>query len=122
MYLFWTIAAALAFTLGAAFMKTSEGMTRPGPTVLLYLCFAAGATFQALALRQAELGVAYLFSLGLEVVLAFAFGYLFFAEAASWWKVLGVASIVVGIILMHQGDPPGSAEASEPPSVAQGSR
>ena len=118
MYLFWTIVAALTFTLGGALTKASAGITRPGPTVLLYLCFAAGATFQALALREADLGVGYMFSLGLEVVLVFGFGYLFFAEAVSMWKVLGVASIVAGIILMHLGDPPGSAEASAPPSVA----
>jgi multidrug transporter EmrE-like cation transporter len=121
-YLFWTIAAALAFTLGAVFTKTSEGMTRPAPTLLLFVCFAAGAAAQALAMREAEMGVAYLLSLGLEVVMAFAFAYLFFAESASWCKVLGVAAIVAGMILMHLGSPSSSADASEQPSpVAQAS-
>jgi small multidrug resistance pump len=114
MYLFWTIAAALTFTLGGAFMKASEGMTRSTPTLVMYLCFAAGATFQALALRQAELGVAYMFSLGLEALLVFAFGLMFFAESASWPKVLGVASIVVGMILMHRGGSEASEQAREP--------
>jgi multidrug transporter EmrE-like cation transporter len=79
-------------------------MTRLKPTILLYLCFAAGATFQALAMRDAELGVAYMFSLGLEIVLLFVLGQLFFAESASRWKVLGVASILVGMVLMHSGE------------------
>jgi multidrug transporter EmrE-like cation transporter len=101
MYLFWTIMTAVAFTLGGVCMKASAGMTHVGPSVLVYLCFAAGATFQALALRKAELGVAYMFSLGLEAVLVFALGQLLFAESISTWKVLGVASIVFGMVMMH---------------------
>jgi len=104
MYLLWTFAAAATFALGGAFMKASEGMTQLEPTLLLYLCFAAGATFQALALRKAELGVAYIFSLGLEAVLVFVLGQVLFAEAVSCWKVLGVASILVGMVVMHHED------------------
>src|SRR5262245_22070590 len=114
MFLFWTFAAALAFAVGGACMKASDGMTRLWPTVAMYVIFAAGATFQALALRQAELGFAYMFSLGLEAVLVFAFGQLFFAESVSWSKVLGVASIVVGMVLMHRGDSAPSEMAQEP--------
>jgi multidrug transporter EmrE-like cation transporter len=119
MYVFATILAALMYTLGGASMKASKGMTRLKPTILLYLCFAAGATFQALAMREAELGVAYMFSLGLEVLLLFVVGQLFFAESASRWKVLGVASILVGMILMHQGDSSANAAELAAPNSAE---
>jgi multidrug transporter EmrE-like cation transporter len=112
MYLLWVTAAAFAFTLGGVCMKSSAGMTRPVPTVLLYLLFAAGATFQALALRRADLGAAYLFVLGLEAVLAFALGALFFAEAVSPWKLLGVAAIVAGVVLLHAGEGPSGGPAA----------
>jgi small multidrug resistance pump/quaternary ammonium compound-resistance protein SugE len=101
MYLLLTIGAALTFALGGVCMKSSEGMTRPVPTLLLYLCFAAGATLQTLALRGSELGAGYLFVLGLEAVLAFGFGLCFFAESCSCPKLLGVAAVVVGVILLH---------------------
>src|SRR5262249_13462389 len=104
----------LAFTAGGAFTKTSAGLTRPGSTVLMFLCFAAGAAFQAQAMRHAEMGVAYLLSLGLEVVLAFAFAYLFFAESVAGWKVVGVASSAAGMVLLHLG----GAAAEEPPCTA----
>ena len=119
MFLFWTFAAALAFAVGGAFMKASDGMARLWPTVAMYLLFAAGATFQTLALREAELGFAYMFSLGLEAVLVFAFGQLFFVESISWSKVLGVASIVAGMVLMHRGDAAAAGSAEEPPAVGQ---
>ena len=116
MYLFWTIAAAVTFTAGGAFMKASDGMTRFGLTFAMYASFAAGATFQALALRQAELGVAYMFSLGLEAVLIFAFGQVFFAEQASLPKVVGVATIIVGMFLMHRGEAPSRERAEDAPN------
>jgi multidrug transporter EmrE-like cation transporter len=112
MYFLWVTAAAFTFTLGGACMKASAGMTRPLPTVLLYLLFTAGATFQALALRRTDLGVAYLFVLGLEAVLAFALGALFFAEAVSVWKLLGLAAVVTGVVLLHLGEGPAGGPAA----------
>ena len=112
MYLLWVTAAAFTFTLGGVCMKSSAGMTRPVPTVLLYLLFLAGATFQALALRRTDLGVAYLFVLGLEAVLAFGLGAFFFAEAVSPWKLLGVMAIVAGVVLLHLGDGPSGGPAA----------
>jgi small multidrug resistance pump/quaternary ammonium compound-resistance protein SugE len=117
MYLLLILGAAATFTVGGVFMKLSEGMSRPGPTVGLYLLFAAGATLQTLALRKADLGVAYLFVLGLEAVLAFGFGWWFFAEGCSWWKVLGVAAIVAGIVLLHVDEDRLPSSTSEEPAV-----
>jgi multidrug transporter EmrE-like cation transporter len=118
MYLLLTLGAALAFALGGICMKSSAGMTRIGPTLLLYLLFAAGATLQTLALRKSDLGVAYLFVLGLEAVLAFGFGWWFFAEGCSWWKVLGVAAIVAGIVLLHMDDDPLTRSTRKGPTPA----
>jgi multidrug transporter EmrE-like cation transporter len=119
MYLLLTIGAAVAFALGSLCMKSSAGMTRPGPTVLLYLLFAAGATLQTLALRKSDLGVAYLFVLGLEAVLAFGLGWWFFAEDCSWWKVLGVAAIVAGIALLHADEGQTTRSTGEEPTASR---
>lgn len=119
MFLFWTFAAALSFAVGSAFMKASDGMMRSWPALAMYVTFAAGATFQALALREAELGVAYMFSLGLEALLVFVFGQFVFAEAVSLSKVLGVASIVIGMVLMHRGDSDVSEQARDPSDAGQ---
>jgi multidrug transporter EmrE-like cation transporter len=115
MYVVWVLAAAVFFTAGGVAMKASAGMTRPTPTLLFFLCFAIGAAFQALALRYAELGVAYVVVLGLEAVLAVALGVLIFSEQMSAVKCGGVLAVVLGIVLLHLGEtsPPG-----EPTSTA----
>jgi multidrug transporter EmrE-like cation transporter len=119
MYIVWVLAAGLFFTAGGVSMKASVGMTRLAPTVLFFLFFAVGAAFQALALRNAELGVAYLVVLGLEAVLAVALGVVIFSEQVSVSKCLGVLAVVLGIALLHRGEPhsPGAPTATVAQSV-----
>jgi small multidrug resistance pump/quaternary ammonium compound-resistance protein SugE len=101
MYLAFSILAALAYTFGGVCMKKSDGLKQLTPSLLIFLFFFAGAGLQAVSMRKAELGVTYLFVLGLESILAFAFGALLFQEEFSWWKLSGVALIVAGIFLLH---------------------
>jgi multidrug transporter EmrE-like cation transporter len=94
--------AALAFTVGGVCMKYSEGLTQLRPSVLLGVLFLAGAALQAVAMRRADLSVAYVFVLGLESVLAFGFGVFLFGEAATGSRIGGVVLIVLGIWLLHR--------------------
>lgn len=99
---FLLCAASLAFTIGGVCMKYSEGLVRPWPTALLFGLFMAGAGFQAVAMRTSEMGVAYIFVLGLESVLAFLFSVSLFHEPASGTRILAVLLITGGIMLLHR--------------------
>ena len=103
-----SVVAALFFTCGGVFMKLSSGFTRLGAGAAAIALFVAGAVAQTFALKYAELGVAYVFVLGLEAVLAFCFGALFFGESVSVPKVLGVVLIIGGFALLHVGASPGT--------------
>ena len=96
-----SLVAALLFTVGGVFMKVSAGLTRLGPGVLALALFLGGAVVQTLALKQSELGVVYVFVLGLEAVLAFGFGIVLFGESVSLPKLLGVVLIIGGFALLH---------------------
>ena len=63
-------------------------------------------------MKYAELGVAYVFVLGLEAVLAFCFGALFFGESVSVAKLLGVVLIIGGFALLHVGAAPGTLNSA----------
>ena len=104
MYFLLASLAALSFTVGGIFMKQSDGLKRLAPSLWLYLFFGAGASLQAIAMRKAELGVTYILVLGLESILAFAFGVLLFKEGFSALKLGGVALIVLGILLLHRAE------------------
>jgi len=98
-----SVVAAIFFTFGGVLMKLSSGFSRLAPGLAALALFVAGAIAQTFAMKVADLGVAYVFVLGLEAVLAFAFGALFFGEAVSFAKLLGVALIIGGFAMLHLG-------------------
>jgi multidrug transporter EmrE-like cation transporter len=104
LYFGMTIAAALAFTVGGIFMKLSQGLTQPLPSLAMLGLFGLGAALLTLSIDvRGELGPAYLVVLGLEAVLAFAFGAMLFGEDANLGRVLGLALLVAGMILIEGG-------------------
>ena len=94
------VGAAFAYVAGGICMKYSEGLTRLWPSISLFLLFCIGAALQALAMRSAQLGPTYVFVLGLEAVLAFLLGILLFNEPATGIRILAVALITTGILLL----------------------
>ena len=98
-----SLLAALCFVGGGAFMKVSSGFARPVPGLLALGLFLSGAVAQTLAMKRGEMGVSYVFILGLEAALAFAIGAVLFRENVSIAKLLGVAFIIGGSVLLHAG-------------------
>ena len=96
------LAAALAYTLGGVCMKHSAGLTRLLPSLAIAVLFLGGAACQALAMRRAEMSVAYIYVLGLESILAFVFGVVFFLETITAPRLAAVAFITLGIVLLHR--------------------
>jgi multidrug transporter EmrE-like cation transporter len=95
--------AALCFTVGGIFMKLSEGLTKLWPSVAIFVLFAVGATLNTLLVKRGgELGPAYTVIVGLESVLAFVFGVVFFGEDRSWPRLLGVALVLGGLLLLRR--------------------
>ena len=104
MYLILAIIAALSFTIGGIFMKTSQGLSQIVPTVLIYLCFGLGATLQTLVMQNSgEMGITYVLILGLEAILAVVFGILFFQEGSSPLKLVGIAFVTIGVAFLRSG-------------------
>ena len=102
MYLLLLITASLLFATGGLFMKLSLGLTRLAPSILVFLFFCAGAACQAIAMKRADMGVAYLFVLGLEAVVAFLISVLALHESAAPLRVVAVVLIVAGIVLLER--------------------
>ncbi len=102
MQLLLLMAASACFATGGLLMKFSQGATRPLPTAGFLSLFAAGAVVQALAMRHADLGVVYIVVLGLEAGLTVLFSAAFLREAWPPQRVLAVALIVVGVLLLRR--------------------
>jgi small multidrug resistance pump len=95
--------AALAYTIGGIFMKLSNGLSVPMPTVMVYGCFLTGATLQILLTKGVDLGISYIFVLGLEAILAALFGICIFQEKLSTPHLTGIFLVVMGVALLRSG-------------------
>jgi hypothetical protein len=85
------ILAALSFTSGGIFMKSSAGLTRMWPSIFMSVLFVTGAGLQALAMRREDMSVAYISVLG-EPDLRSRFDNYWRCPAAPldpWSRVLG---------------------------------
>jgi len=113
LYVGLMVAAAFTFTVGGVFMKWSQGLTQPLPTLAMLVLFVIGAALLTLSIDvRGQLGPAYLIVLGLEAVLALAFGALLFGENASAPRLLGLALLIVGMILIEVTASPEPAAAA----------
>ena len=89
--------AALAFSAGGLFMKLSAGVTRPAPTVAFIVLFVGGAVVQALAMRRSDLGVSYVFVLGLEAIATVLLSVWMLNETYSPQRIAAITLVVIGI-------------------------
>jgi len=81
-------------------MSYSKGFSFVLPTVLVFVCFLAGAAVQTYAMKSQELSVAYIIVLGLEAVLASAAGILLLKESFNIIKLAGTVLVIAGILLL----------------------
>jgi small multidrug resistance pump len=97
MTLLLSLCAAASYTFGGVCMKLSDGFTRPIPSIALFGLFFLGAGLQTLVTQKNELAISYIVVLGLEAVLALAFGVFIFREGLSAFKLIGFALVVCGV-------------------------
>lgn len=95
------ITAAFSYSVGGYFMKLSDGLTKGGPTVLVFGLFAFGALLQAIAMRQGEMSVSYIVVLGLEAITALLLGLFFLGEGVTLVKLVGIFLVCIGILVLR---------------------
>ena len=112
------IAADVAITFALA---ASGGLRIPVFAVLAVAAFAAETLLSARALRHIEAGIAYaLFGMSTAVVAVLSIGFL--GEAATTAKLVGLAAIVAGVVLLGTTNtsPSDPAQWRPPPSADPG--
>ena len=93
--------AAIGFAIGGIFMKLSMGLSQPLYTATIFIFFGLGIVLQTLAIERTDLGTSYLLVLGLEAVATAVFSSWLFKENFSPINLIGLATIVMGVILLR---------------------
>ncbi|MDQ0219207.1 small multidrug resistance pump [Peribacillus cavernae] len=83
---------------GTISMKMSEGLTRPLPTVMIFVCYGICFSIFTLVLKKMDLGLAYAIWSGTGTLTICVLGIVFFGETLNALKVVSVLLIVLGLV------------------------
>lgn len=93
--------AILAEVAGTTSMRLSDGFSRLGPSLLIFVCYAVSFSLNTLIVRTLGLSVVYAVWSAVGTVLTAAIGCLYFKEPFSLTKALSMACIVLGVAGLH---------------------
>ncbi len=95
------IGGSLAFSIGTAFMKASQGFTRLIPTMIVALSFVLGSAFLAKAVTGTNVSTTVVVGLGIEAVITITIGTFLMGDRLSLGQMLGVLLVIGGAMLIR---------------------
>jgi small multidrug resistance pump len=93
--------AILAEVLGTTAMKASDGFSRLWPSVGTAVGYLVSFVLLAQTLKNMQVGTAYAIWSAVGTALIVAIGIVFFGESASLVKMVGIALIIGGVVLLN---------------------
>jgi small multidrug resistance pump len=101
---FWLVGAIAAEVTATVSLRFSEGFTRPAPTVLAVVGYAAAFYSLSQALTHGmALGVAYGIWSAVGLALLAMIGALFLGEHLTWIQIAGVVLVIAGVLALELG-------------------
>ncbi len=95
---------AIAFEVTAtSLLKATGGFSRPLPTLACLGAYAVSFALLSQAVRHLPVGVAYAVWSGLGTVAIVAIGAVFLGEAVTVTKLVGIALVVSGVVVLQLG-------------------
>ena len=96
----WTYLAAAIGTevVGTVFLRFTDGFTRPAPSILVIVAYAASLWLTALALRQLEISLAYAVWAGVGTAAVAVIGMALLGESVNALKLGSIALVTGGVI------------------------
>lgn len=101
-YVFLLIAIA-SEVVATSLLRSTEGFSRLWPTVACLSGYALSFVMLSQAVKTVPVGVAYAMWSGLGTVAIVAIGAMFLGESLGLVKIVGVALVVTGVVLLNLG-------------------
>ena len=101
----WTLLllAISAEVIGTSFLRLSEGMTRPGPTVLVFTAYAIAMGLLSKVVMTLPLGLTYALWSGIGTVVIVLVGRFAYGQLLGTGQLFGIGMITAGVVLVNIG-------------------
>jgi small multidrug resistance pump len=98
------LAGAIALEIcGTVSMKLSQGFTRPLPSVLLFVFYAASFALMTVAVRRIDMSVSYAIWSGVGTATIALIGVGWFRETLTPVQVVSIVAIIGGVVGLRVG-------------------
>ena len=95
--------AISAEVIGTSFLRLSEGMTRPLPTLLVFGAYAIAMALLSHVVLSIPLGVTYALWSGIGTVVIVLVGRFAYSQLLSPTQLIGIGLITAGVVLVNLG-------------------
>ena len=95
--------AITAEVLGTSCLRLSQGMTKPLPTVLVFLAYAIAMGLLSKVVMSLPLGLTYALWSGIGTVAIVLVGWLAYQQTLSVAQLIGIGMITSGVVLVNIG-------------------
>ncbi|MGJ7498984.1 DMT family transporter [Variovorax sp. ZT5P49] len=99
----WLLLAAsvAAEVAGTVALRFAEGFTRPLPSLITGLCYAAAIWLMSLAVKHLGIGLGYAVWAGCGTALIAVVGMWWFDEPATPLRLAGLLAILAGVVVLN---------------------
>ena len=95
--------AISAEVLGTSCLRLSQGMTKPVPTLLVFLAYAIAMGLLSKVVMSLPLGLTYALWSGIGTVAIVLVGWLAYQQTLSVAQLIGIGMITSGVVLVNIG-------------------
>lgn len=93
--------AIVSEVIATTALKASQGFSRPWPSALVVVGYAAAFYLLSMTLRSLPLGVAYAIWSGLGIALISVIGWLLYGQSLDAPALAGIGLIVAGVLVIQ---------------------
>lgn len=104
MHWFYLAGAILFEVAGTTSMKLSQGFTRLGPSLLIFVFYAISFVSLTFAVKKIDMSVSYAIWSGVGTALIAIIGVYFFKESMTILKIISIVLIIVGVVGLNLHD------------------
>lgn len=95
------IIAIVFEVIGTAALKSSEGVTRLIPSVIMIISYGAAIFMLSLVLKTIPMGIGYGLWSGVGIILITVVGWFFYQQQLDLAALIGIGFICVGVVIIQ---------------------
>jgi small multidrug resistance pump len=93
--------AIIAEVIGTSALKSAEGFTKIGPSLIVVIGYGISFYFLSLTLKTIPVGIAYAIWSGVGITLISIIGYFFYKQSIDLPAIIGILLIMAGVIVIN---------------------